>query len=216
MAKTTKKASTSRASKGAKNKSRSNWLTSKINIRSRKTQLLFTVLTFAVIGGAYFTVKSFAAEVNTGPTTTWSAKDLHCYTGDCSYVADVAKNNTTVLRLGKSWAGATLPEKSYTKNTSIQYCVMAKGAGTLHFESDDMGTGGYLNGSPVMGYNVTNVKVSDTKNYQKVCTPFWQPYITRSTNRSDITVQLVWTVGQPQAATYIQSIETPGVTTVNK
>lgn len=66
MAKTTKvtktnNKSSAKATKTSNKSGKLSFLTNKINFRSRKIQFLLTILVFALVGGAWFTYKSFAA-----------------------------------------------------------------------------------------------------------------------------------------------------------
>lgn len=60
MAKPTKTAP-KRTNKSKTKKGKLDFLTNRINFKSRKTQFILTILVFALVGGAWFTYKSFAA-----------------------------------------------------------------------------------------------------------------------------------------------------------
>ena len=71
MAKPTKTAP-KRTNKSKTKKGKLDFLTNRINFKSRKTQFILTILVFALVGGAWFTYKSFAAT-----ETTYSNGAIH-------------------------------------------------------------------------------------------------------------------------------------------
>lgn len=122
MAKTTKNTSTSRTSKTTKKKSNSNWLTSRINFKSRKTQLLFTILTFAVIGGAYYTYRSFANDVSgsvNSYTLAGKGTNTRAYTINDK---NNGKNGVTVARFSPRGTITWVANETTSPSWVYQYC----------------------------------------------------------------------------------------------
>ena len=93
----------------------------RINFKSRKTQLITTVLVFAAVGGGIL-IKSFAASnqwvyAASNGTLYPSALSSRAYAG---YVTDSAKNNIRVIEL---YSPAGLGAYAASANTSGSYFV---------------------------------------------------------------------------------------------
>lgn len=121
-AKTTK---ATRSTKSTKSSGSKKGIFSKINFKSRSTQLIFTVLIFALVGGAWFTYRSFAfvgskATVGAGTLTNRSP-------GAYPYKeTSGSKSGATVMQLS-DWQHVTWRASSYHEPGSIiKVCAVAK------------------------------------------------------------------------------------------
>ena len=171
MAKTTKvtktnNKSSAKATKTSNKSGKLSFLTNKINFRSRKIQFLLTILVFALVGGAWFTYKSFAAEPI--QTATFGTANMLAYDGGGKYgctgqklvdmvqVSEEQKNNQNVWVLknrGSCIISAYKPSASVAD--SYRVCVFAKGMGNIEF--------------PSLGNSVGQAAVGVSTGYVKRC-----------------------------------------------
>ena len=131
MAKPTKTAP-KRTNKSKTKKGKLDFLTNRINFKSRKTQFILTILVFALVGGAWFTYKSFAATEGV-QVATYVGANLQPSSGTlCSdrkarSVADSQKSgNVWEVPEGGCIEGTYSPE--VTAGHSYKVCIVAKGS----------------------------------------------------------------------------------------
>jgi hypothetical protein len=128
-------------------KQRKGGLFSKINFKSRKTQFLSVILLVAVMGGGWFTYRSFAAE-NVSTANVSNGK-LTCVSGSagCSKPSEEAKNNLPVAEL--SYSGVAYSVNQFFGFDPIpsatDVCFYAKsGGGVVNVRVTDSGASGKL------------------------------------------------------------------------
>lgn len=133
MAKATKPTATKRAS-SAKKKG----LLKRINFTSRKTQFVIVILLVGIMGGGWFTYKSFAASYSwtyrPGVRTVYKS-------GNCTLrdITEPSKNNQQVWNVGCSASGAnnhTIRTASLLLDPGMyRACAMVKGNGQISVDS---------------------------------------------------------------------------------
>lgn len=136
------KKSTATKSKVSSNKK--SGLLSRINFKSRKTQFFTVILLVAVMGGGWFTYRSFASE--NVSTANISNNKLRCVSA-CSTPSEAAKNNLPVIELGYSGNAFSLNE-FFGFNpvpSAVDVCLYAtSGGGVVNVRVTDRGAGGRL------------------------------------------------------------------------
>lgn len=163
--KTPAKKTTSSKSKNTKGS-----LLSKINFKSRKTQLVVTVLAFALIGGAWFTYKSFAAE----PIQVATYNKVHlnphsdsvCKTSGIYSIKESQKNGSEVwvVPAGTCLRGSYVPAANIKDN--YRFCVLAMGS-NVKFSTPWLSA----NGQGVPNNNTHSF--NSPSGYNKYCTGYY-------------------------------------------
>lgn len=111
-------------------KSSKGFLSKKFNLQSRKVQFFVVILIVAVLGGGYYTYKSFAAtpELNVYTLNAYSDFDCGQY---CKPTVDPSKNNATVWTLtsdsGKYSFISSKKPYYFEANKTYQFCSFVKG-----------------------------------------------------------------------------------------
>ncbi|MFO0887438.1 MAG: hypothetical protein U0413_04420 [Candidatus Saccharimonadales bacterium] len=163
MAKTTKvvnKRTTS--SKNSNTNNGKGFFGKSFDLKSRKVQFFVVILIVAILGGGYFTLKSFAATVaySYSPVNnTLVCKEK------CKKVNDtgIAKNSTTVLSITSLGKVAGSSNAYMVGGDKYQTCIVVKAQDNLS----------YLEVQP-FGQKPNLFGLSSANNtYQKACTPPW-------------------------------------------
>lgn len=136
MAKTSKTTKRPTASSGKKK----GILGRSFNLKSRKVQFVVAILIVAILGGGYFTYKSFAATKIYTYTPAYGNLTTNASTANCSAnrSSEPSKNNTAIFVIGCngrnlygeakiSTSGAYITQAIV--NTQWRACFMVKGAG---------------------------------------------------------------------------------------
>lgn len=161
---TNKRATIGRIKTNNTNKARKKGLLSKrFSLKSRKTQFFVFVLVVAILGGGYYTYKSYAAGTSIASASVANGS-LVCASGPCSYVRDTAKNNNYVIKLSKG--GSIRATNNVRLSPGVyQTCIVARGTA-------------YVNLFP--NTNSSNLQLTsvglNTKGYQKVCNHFFNSF----------------------------------------
>ncbi len=179
MAKPTKTAP-KRTNKSKTKKGKLDFLTNRINFKSRKTQFILTILVFALVGGAWFTYKSFAATA----TATWAPEGTAVWVqdlGGCKTqnINDMAKNNIKVWNVAcpPLSVNATIrPLTDISAKSPVflgvgkyRACSMVKGSGNIKVEISSTVTDGT---SPYAGLGPSSgvFTVVNDGQYHEYCT----------------------------------------------
>jgi hypothetical protein len=166
MAKPTKTAP-KRTNKSKTKKGKLDFLTNRINFKSRKTQFILTILVFALVGGAWFTYKSFAAtEVYSYSPVNGTLKCYNKIVTSCSQISDtgIGKNSTTVLKFDGGHGSASGSSKAYiVAGSQYRTCVIAKSLGPVEFSVNPN----------VISFNDIIHMTGNGNSYQKACTIPW-------------------------------------------
>lgn len=117
----------------------------KINFNSKKTQFITVILLVAVLGGGWFTYRSFAAE--TASTANVGNSKLRCVSGStaCSTPTEAKKNNIPVVQLGYLGNSFSIHDfMGYNPAPSaVDVCIYAtSGGGVINARVEDRGAGG--------------------------------------------------------------------------
>ena len=192
MAKTTKvtktnNKSSAKATKTSNKSGKLSFLTNKINFRSRKIQFLLTILVFALVGGAWFTYKSFASSY----TVTYAYPNLTTVSfgqnSSCTAknTQDPAKNSNMVVGVsctganGNSSISVRTPDHKVPinySNGSWRACAVVKGAGNLQVHVDT----GYSGFAEYQQYSNFN-----SSGYTSICSP-WTAYLPAMSRPSQV------------------------------
>ncbi len=192
MAKPTKTAP-KRTNKSKTKKGKLDFLTNRINFKSRKTQFILTILVFALVGGAWFTYKSFAAtdyvQIATYNSSQLISQSDHlCYAG--------ARSKSDKQKSGSVWE---VPTWSCVKATSkpmasiggkYRICIVAKGS-RAKFSSPSLRSSVMPLHSPTKYTNFCTNSVYQEPNELKA------PTIRVDGSTVDIAMMMVERMGQP-------------------
>jgi hypothetical protein len=177
---------------GAKNSAKSSGLKTRFNLANRKVQFFVFIAIVALLGGGYFTIKSFAA------TSTVAEVSNGLLTGSGSYtiVSDAAKNNKKVVRISKAGSAAIIkngadgvPMMKIPANVKVRYCYLAKA---------DQQTGAFFvgwaqglsGGKGGAGIPTPNTVIGTS--YSTYCTPY-----ENNQNRTNVTMSFIATTNTP-------------------
>ncbi len=145
----------------------------RFNLQSRKVQFVVVILIVAILGGGWFTYKSFAATVSYSFSDP--ANNLRCgyheYSPSCRKFTDSAKGNTTVFGI---WNGSFVHTGDQYGNSYItlydantyQLCATVKGAGQISLVM--MGKDGTFKQPWI---NLKSFNLNTNGAYQDICAP---------------------------------------------
>ena len=143
----------------------------KFSLKSKRVQFFVAIGIVSLLGGGWFTYKSFAASTLTAvPNTTDNksnpAAKMVIAGGGASYAADPSKNNQTIVRLTKK-GDLTQATFRIMRNTKSRACFYARSnnltLAALHaryFGSNTVGQG-----------SLTKPNLYVTTNYSRQCLP---------------------------------------------
>ncbi len=169
------------------------------DLTNRKVQFFVVIGIFAILGGGYFTFRSFAqASWNyAGSDKNISLRNIYPES-PCTLnrSADASKNNQIVINMlcpKDGQATAVTPNTYLIGGSSYRYCASIKGGGTVQLIIDD--SGGFTGGSASKDFNVIN-----NDSYNTYCTP-GTPVLTRS--QPYFAYVVAQTFPNPPSATWI-------------
>jgi len=192
MAKPTKTAP-KRTNKSKTKKGKLDFLTNRINFKSRKTQFILTILVFALVGGAWFTYKSFAAtEVYSYSPVNGTLKCYNKIVTSCSQISDtgIGKNSTTVLKFDGGHGVKATSKPMASIGGKYRICIVAKGS-RAKFSSPSLRSSVMPLHSPTKYTNFCTNSVYQEPNELKA------PTIRVDGSTVDIAMMMVERMGQP-------------------
>lgn len=109
------------------------------NLKSRKVQFFVVILIVAVLGGGYFTFKSFAAEVGhyyASNGTLVCRKNIAV----CTQRNDEAKNNVAVVELSQVGIADSNSQLYMVKGNVYRTCIKGRGVGKFLLYPRELGS----------------------------------------------------------------------------